>query len=444
MKRQIILTVSLVISVFAFLGSLGVLGWVSYHSQPATNSAPIIYNAFFPDIIKDGSFRYYNGNTLLSYNLRTQSINPLLTDQTILLENISQLYWLDNGILFTVSAINPWTPLYRAYSDYINQPEYEGTGFEQAFQEIVWYMSFPDGVVKPLVSPVDSSSFSTRTLVEPSGVVVMTPATVEHIDRSGKKTVLQSLLDDQRNNFITLLRLENNNLTYINRDGDNYSLQRQDLTTRQTTTLIPHLLTSPGAIIDFDAIMSGNNHLIFTDFMDVPGDSDNVRKSLVSVDITSKNRSILIPNFDGRIENNTIIHTGMSRIYLYRIKNGQLESPLAINDSVSNPVTASYSSTNNGYYLFDAGGRLTLVTKDVNQQSAAKIGYSGQLEKKFVSDTISLARNIESTHDNEYSVIFASGSVISRYQELRTEIRKIGYDPYEFTFIITPGRAVTY
>ena len=423
-QKNRLLNLSIVIGVAVCVVLAGILAWLSFEPKSAV-SQPLVYNAFFPDEIKNDSFRYYNGNSLYKYDIRTATSTPLLKDKYRLLENVSSLHWLDNGVVFTISEATPWSTLNQF--DIIEGPE-----------SVVWYLSFSDGSVKQLNLDIEASDLEKLQFKVPDGLIVLANDNIVIIDNNGGVSPLYEDNSLNAQTVLTIVEYTKDSLLYVARVNDGYSLYKYDSTTQTKELIAEELVSDPEVSEDFVIYKSGES-VVYTDFIDESGE---VTKNIVRYDMGSKKRSTLLSDFIGLVEQSAVTKTGKNTISIYNGVDGSLPKVHTFEDFASQPLHTSCVAEI--CYMFQRGGIVRAVAKNASDIAFIKPGYHDPLEKVIKSDTLSVSRNILSFSDNEYSVAIADGQLQQRYKELIDAVVAAKQNPADFTFVITPGRAVEY
>jgi hypothetical protein len=338
---------------------------------------------------------------------------------------VTSLYWLENAVVFTISEATDWST-FNSF-DIIEGPD-----------SVVWYMSLSDGAVKQLSIDIEASNFSDSVLETPDGLVVAANDAINIIDKNGKVSPLFKDSDLSGETVLTILDYSNNSLLYMTPVNDNYALYRYDATSNKKELVVDSLVTNPESIESFTIHKSGNS-IVYTDFI---GEPDGVTQNVVRYDMKNKRKSTIISNFSGIIEQSAITKTSIDTISVYTDVDGSLSKLHTIDDYASQPVH-TYCE-NEVCYMFLRGGTVRAVAKNSNDISYIKPGYHGPLENVIKSETSYVTRNILSYSDNEYSVAIADGQLQQRYKELIDAVVAAKQNPADFTFVITPGRAVEY
>lgn len=424
LKRGRLLNVAIMVSAGLCVILLGVLAWLSFAPKSAV-SEPMLYSAFFPEEIKNNSFRYYNGNSFYKYDLVTAKTTPLVADKYYLLENISSLYWLDSAVVFIVSDATPWSTLNQF--DITEGPD-----------SAVWYMSFSDGAVKQLDLDLEASNFSTSVYDSHDGLVVSANDGIKLIGNDGKVSSLFENSGLSGENVLHIVDYSSSSLLYTTPVNENYSVYRYDATSDKKELVLDGLVTNPASIENFSIYKSGDS-VVYTDFVDV---SDETTQNIIRYDMKNKDKSTLLSNFSGIVEQSAITKTGSSSISVYTDTNGSLNKIHTFDDLSSQPVHTECE--NEICYMFQRGGIVRAIAKESAQLTGIKQGYHDPLEKVIQSDTLYVTRNILSESDNEYSVAIADGQLQQRYKELVDLVESTQQNPAEFMFVLTAGRAVEY
>jgi hypothetical protein len=423
-QKNRLLNLSIVIGVGVCVVLAGILAWLSFEPKSAI-SQPLVYNAFFPDEIKNDSFRYYNGNSLYKYDIRSATSTPLLSDKYYLLENISSLYWLENAVVFTISEATDWST-FNSF-DIIEGPD-----------SVVWYMSLSDGAVKQLSIDIEASNLGNSVFNTPSGLIVLANDKIDIIDKNGEVSALFNDSSLNAQTVLTIVDYTEKSLLYVSKINDNYALYKYDSTSQKNELIADGLVSNPEIAENFTIYKSGES-IVYTDTVET---SDETAQNIVRYDMKTKQRSILLSDFIGLVEQSAVTQTNIDTISIYNDVDGSLAKVHAVDDFASQPLHTSCVAE--VCYMFQRGGIVRAIAKNENDITFIKPGYHDPLEKVIKSDTLSVTRNILSFSDNEYSVAIADGQLQQRYKELIDLVVEAKQNPAAFTFVITPGRAVEY
>lgn len=415
-----------------FVAILGIILLIATLLQPVTTtSQPLVYNAFFPDTIKDNAMRYYNGNTFVRYDLNSGKTTDLAPALTRPIENLTEVYWLPDAVVFTARTVPTWSPLYASFQ---SVPDRTREGLT-----VYWYL--------PFASPTPEILF-VATTPPPSPITPVGDKLLYYEKLSlktigaGKQITATPKLADSMEGYVEPLFIDDTAAYYLLYTNKNADLLRYDLKDRKNQMIEKSLAAVREPLPILRTYMGDARHLVY---FDRSGD-DETKHALKSIDLTTHKRTTHIQPFGGSLTKygNTLsaVYTAKSNLLFYTIKDGQLSQTAKIDDDYSIPYQAQCQASE--CYYFEGGGVIRLVSNDRDKLSAAKAGYYDALEDKIKSDNFSLSRSVMSFQDNSYTLTMLDGKLEDRYRQAREAVRAGGRDPLQATFIVTPGRFVEY
>lgn len=409
-----------------------ILLFINLSRPVARVSQPIIYNAFSPDRVSDNSFRYYNGNTFVRYDFASGTTTNLTPNLTRPIENLSEVYWLPDAVVFTVRDAALWSPLYDSFQK-TTMPQGKATGVSA-----YWYLSFASA--SPEVLFVASSP--------PPSPITQVGDKLLYFDKLSIKTIGEHKqisatpqIADSMEGYAQPVYTDDSHVYYLYYGSKNINLMRYGLKDKKIDTIEKSLAANQESLPIIDAVMTEPGHIVYVD-----KSGNKTQYSLKSIDLTTHKRTTLIQPFGGSLtkSGNTITaaYTSTSNILFYTISNGKLALSAKIDDDYSVPYQAQCVGSN--CYYFESGGIVRLITNDKDKLAAIKPGYHGALEDKVKSNQFSLNRAVMSYEDNAYVFTIINGKLEDRYKEALAAIRQSGHDPLQVTLITTPGRLVEY
>lgn len=400
-------------------------------SRVSNVSHSVLRNAFYPNV-KDGLIRYYNGDTFVSLDVKSNAIKPLTTVRGF--TDVTRVDWVDNGVVFSVSTAPEWHPVSKQYT--ANSERYDGDDIPNSYQddqELVnyhWYLSFTDSSVKLLSVGVDNALlFATPT--QDGGLLYRDYPYYALLNHDGSVTKNIASIPDE-NNERRVITASKDSYVYAHENGSKVSISKYDFASKKDTVLVDSLYASSNRSL-YDQVGMINNTVYYLE----PTGKGSV-SSIHRLDLNSKKSTKIIGSFQGvfRQQQNvlTATHIGNDYTKLYILNDLPRSKTIDnshIQPSVILPVFGDiYFATINGYVVKVAGS--TPERKDI------------ALEKKVTSNDFSLTRNIESVNDNSYTVTFVDGVLSERMQQVYAAVEAAGYNPYEFSFNANPGPLVRY
>lgn len=433
--------------VFLSLICIGTIVWgvISYAgSRPAVVSAPLLSNVFLPDSAKNGSIRYYNGNTFLQYNLATQKLISLVPDTAFHIENIKNIFWLENGAVFNTSSIPAWSPLFSPFNTVINPPidpaiadiaDSDTVGDD----EVYWFVSFKDGSIKPIAYPIPSniSQFAQYTT---DNTLLFWDIHAGYSTIDGNGVVQPGIIGadggtlNPQTSFV--LFIDRSYVYYLHTEDRAVSLNKIDRATHTRTIIKSNIFTLAKTQLSMQAIPVDDSHVLITS-----PEETVTNRTLILLNLLNGQQDVLAHSFSTPlIPGAAITAVDGTRVYFYQLIDGKLVLKRHIDDTSSRPVAAWCEATR--CYYNDTSGQLRIASDD--EAGIPNSTPSPALEKIITSDQFSLSRNITSPYNNEYLVTFDTGTPQDVYKTLRVAIEQKNINPDLFTFILNPGRGVQY
>ena len=421
---------------------IGLIGWQIFQAFSNTSeteadvvSGPVLRSAFFPHLTSDGILQYYNGDAFVSYNIKDKTQKQLGPVRGI--TNVVNANWLKDGIVFTVSDIPTWHPLYSLYSDYVVQ--HDGDSDETSFASDTnisnyhWFLSFKKNTLTLMSVGVDNALlFATET--ETGGLFYRDAPAYSVLKADGSTVKSVSPLPDE-NSERRVIKASETSYLYLAAKGDGIALYTHDIASNKSTELIANIYKSTGRSI-YDQVAMVGNTIYYLEPL-----GEGAESSIHTRNIETGETKQIVGRFQGVMRQVSptevsAVHIGKEYTKLYVLSD--MKRTVTMKNSYIRPVAvhisgdATYVSTNQGY-LYKVGGQ-----QAEKQPSVA-------LETKINGgNDFALARNIESDNDNSYTVTFISGSLNDRMKEVYTAVADAGYNPLDFSFVANPGAAVTY
>lgn len=412
---------AIIIAVFFALGGL-IYAATTMIGNTLNQSAPQAYNASLPDYT-DGSLRYYNGNTFVSYNQSSRNITALSAHKMI--TNVSSAVWGKNGVVFVVNQIDQTSDLWSLYSKIDNYTSVSP-------YSLVWYLSLKDNSLHLLAQNSYSDSFA---VAANNGSVLyrLTPTSYGLIDTDGNITQTYVAIPE---NSRVLRVTDNSVFTATVIDKTKLNIGRVTLSDNSTQSLGDLTSNSSGLSLLDSTITMPSDTIVY----------GVTSSKLVAFDLNTKKTKVLLQGFSGKLysthnqtyaialrKTNYLISVidGMSITKTYRVDNGQ---------TIAQNV---FETAPDNFIIFSATQRMFVVSKNTSNLPKA---FSDALDKR-VSDlptSMSLSRQILNPSDNAYLVTIYSGNISKNLDQLWDAIKKAGLNPNEFTFSIQVGPDASY
>jgi hypothetical protein len=397
------------------------LAWagLTYWSQLPAFSQPMLYNAFFPDT-KGTSVRYYTGNVFASYDTTTGKTKQLTPIDSPNIENVSEVHWLDSGVIFTVQSVTPWGVLNS------RMPEIS-IDYEQEIDTPAnyWYQSFATGELSTV--PVDQQPLP-PVLTSGNTAVFYSAGALWQIKGEGTARQLFELEKDP-DTSIAPLYTNDTAVYYLEYSTRSSTLKRYDTSTKASLTIA--------------ALPSAITNIRMMDAKTVAYTYVNGATTNLELRDTTKSdgEKTVITDFSGalNVSQDTIyvMHYYTDTIEIASVDGISLQQILRVNDLGSLP---SYANCQDDTCIVgDLYGILRIASRDAAKLAAIKPGYHDPLDKAVQNDNIALSRQLINQSDNTYLATFVSGNTHQRYLELRKLISDKGVDPNMVSIILNPG-----
>lgn len=414
------------------------LGWLGYSTfqfiednQLSPVSGPLLRNTYFPTTNQE-NIHYYNGDTFVSYDTETKGLRQLTAIRGI--TDITKVDWVKDGVVFSVSTISPWHPLWNQYNTYIDSND--GDSAEGSFSNDTtvhnyhWYLSFKNNSISLLSVGVDNALLY-ATPTKEGGLLFRDPPYYSLLQSDGViKRNIANLPNDSSEQKI--IYADADSYIFTAEDGENVIVGEYSFTTKKMTRLIDRLYATSNRSL-YDQVLYDAGKLFYLE----PTGSGSV-SSVHEYELSTKKHRKIIDNFQGTFTTSTgitAVHIGNEYTKLYNVTN--IDRSTTVKNSFTIPQNILLANNSTFYttregYLMKVGEPISDTTKDIS------------LEKKITSDTFVLSRNIESLNDNSYTVTIISGDLQAQMNTLYESVRKAGYDPLMFSFTANPGPRVTY
>lgn len=427
---------------FIIVVFIGLIGWQIYQaftlsssSEPSTISGPVIRNAYYPKLSQDGKLQYYNGDAFVSYNFADKTKTQLGPIRGI--TNVIKADWVNDGVVFSVSEIPAWHPLWSLYDNYIAQHDGDSDPVTlEGDKNIVnyhWYLSFKKNTLSLLSVGVDNALLY-ATVTENGGLFYRdTPAySMLKSDGTTAKNVSPLASEDNERRVI---KASETAYTYLAAKGDGIALYTHDIASNKSTELLASVYKSKGRSI-YDQVAMVGNTLYYLEPVGEESES-----SIHTRNIETGETKQIVDRFQGVIRQVSptevsAVHIGNEYTKLYILSD--MNRTVTMKNSYIRPISvhiskdATYVSSSKGY-LYKIGGEE--AQKQENLALETKINGG---------DDFALTRNIESDNDNSYTATFISGSVSERMDQLYKAVAEAGYNPLDFSFNANPGARVSY
>lgn len=427
LDKILIASVSLVVLALIILGATTLL-------QPVTTtSQPILYNAFFPDTVTNGSFRYYNGNSFIKYDIASGKTSDLVPSLRLPIENLTAVYWLPDAVVFTARVIPVWSPLYDSY-----QKQTEGT---DGSRSVYWYMPFASGIPEVFLT-TSSRPNSPFTQVGADRLLYYDRLSLRTLESGKKVTQLYKVGDSLDQGYIEPLFVDTSSVYYLFYTDKNVDVMQYKTIEKKVSKIESAIAAEKAPIPNIRALMVDPSHLVLLD----KSTDDPSKYALIDIDLATHVRRSLIMPFGGSLTKtaNSIsaIFTAKSRLQFLNVENNKLSLVAQIDDNYSMPYQAQCSEDH--CYYFEDGGVVRLVTDNSKMIQAIKPGTHDAIESKISIQNGSLKRAVLSFQDNSYILTTTEGDLSQSYLQVKELIRQKGYDPNQITIILSPGMAVNF
>lgn len=411
------------LSLISLAASLLYLLSVYQTETPIAPQTDLRYNVSYLNN-KDGMLRYYTGNTFVSYNPQKNTSTPLTN--RYLIYGALDVYWLDNGVVFTTQDYKPYG---RTYQDMARiEPKIQN--LEPIDGQIYWYLSFQDNSLNRLTT--DQYNEGILGVTSDKGLVFR-DADRQYSLLSNDGTIARNVIPST-SATMRVISLKENTYYYTELVNNQTAVKRGTIGSDKKETVIEKLRTDAMNVF-FDTVAIDSSHIYFTE-------RRNDATHLATINLKTRKRTTLDENFTGTLAQQSpsfiftqkAIHGGFN---VTSLRGG--EKIDSVNISAPFTIVGGITQAPRGYYFNSNLGVLRYAGNDTQHAKSLQPGYRKPLEKELSMDDVAIERLIASGYDNLYSLTFIDGTSEERIKQVYSAVSKKGIDPYQFTFEINPG-----
>lgn len=420
----------------------GIYGNTVLKNPKGTLSTEISYNMQFPHKFSDDSVGFYNGNSFIELNLKTQKTKNL--SQFEMIPDVTQVFWTGKGVVFSTQELNTFSDLQSARDTIaLNDPSSQA-GIIPTY----WYLSFETNTIDALSTNVMSPDLYGITATDGSFIYKDDFGTYSRILNNGEiEYGVANAGDNTRPVYADAKKL-----TYIEQttatngeanETTSIVMKRIEFENQKIEQLSDDVFDDSGSTIYSQ--ITALSDTVFSVTKSIP--KNKVGSDVYILDTAKKTRSKVTSNFEGTITKSgndvSLVQKGRKFSTISKLTDNGISHSLLTEQSEYNITEALVLK--DGFLINDRSGRAYVLSPSKQASKRYIAPFSGALEKsiKNLPQSISIERDIQSPYDTKYSISF-NGSAREALSIVKTAISKKEYDPNQFTFVLSPGPQATY